>query len=717
MMMRNTSIITLLIFLYSPLCGQLLLTPPPAPDEGRIVYPKSRQEPVTDMYFGVPVEDPFQWLEDDRSEETMQWVDMQNETTERYLSKIKNRAEIRSRLAELWKYARKSAPFRMGKYYFFYTNDGVQNQSVLNMMTSADGKPVVFLDPNTFSADGTSSLSAAAMSKDSRYFSYGISKAGSDWSEFYIRDMKTNKLLNDTLKWVKFSGMAWAGDGFYYSRYDAPSPGDELKKKNEFHKVYFHKAGTPQSEDKLIFEDTKNPQRNFSAGVTYDEKFLYISSSTSTSGNDLRVKNLKKQGSTFVTLYDNFDFNRTVIDNEENDLLILTNEDAPNQKLIRISTEAGNRKAEDVIPQNRYDVLQSVTVAGKFLVARYLSNVSNLLIIYDRKGVALDTIFPPVLASIEGVTGHPEENAFYYTVTSFTYPSVIFKYDLNTRERSEYFRPDIKFDFDNYVTEQIWYKSKDGVSVPMFIVHQKDLVKDGKNPVFLYGYGGFNISLTPNFAVWRLVLLEQGFVFAMPNIRGGGEFGKEWHEAGMRLKKQNVFDDFISAAEYLIFTGYTNREKIAIHGRSNGGLLVGACMTQRPDLFKVAIPSVGVLDMLRYHKFTIGWAWAKDYGTSDNAEDFKNLLSYSPYHKITLGIPYPATLITTADHDDRVVPAHSFKFAAMLQTVGGGKNPYLIRIDKSAGHGAGKPTSKQIDEWADIISFTLHNMEMVQSGK
>ncbi len=709
--MKKLNFITLLVVFSYPLAAQFQLTAPPPPDDGKLIYPKTKQQPVTDMYFGVPVEDPYQWLEDDRSEETMQWVDRQNEVTAKYLGKLKNREEIRNHLTELWNYPRQSAPFRMGKYYFFYKNDGMQNQSVLNMMTSWDAKPVIFIDPNTFSKDGTASLSGIAMSKDSRYFSYGISKAGSDWSEFYIRDMKSNALMPDTIKWVKFSGMAWAGDGFYYSRYDAPAPGDELKKKNEFHKVYFHKAGTAQSQDKLIYEDKKNPQRNFGAGVTYDQKFLYISSSTSTSGNDLRVKNLTKPGNDFVSLFEGFDFNRSVVDNDGNDLLILTNEGAPNQKLIRVSTVDGKKHSE-VIPHNKYDVLQSVTVAGKFLVARYLSNVSNLLIVYDRNGMAYDTIRPPVLASIDGVSGHPEENYVFYTVSSFTYPAVIFKYDLTTKKSVEHYRPFIKFDFDNYETKQVWYKSKDGVSIPMFVVHKKDLAENGQNPVFLYGYGGFNISLTPSFAVWRLVLLEQGFVFAMPNIRGGGEFGKEWHEAGTKERKQNVFDDFIAAAEYLIYTGYTSREKIAIHGRSNGGLLVGACMTQRPDLFKVALPAVGVLDMLRYHKFTIGWAWAKDYGTSDKAEEFKYLLGYSPYHKINQGIPYPATLITTADHDDRVVPAHSFKFAAMLQALNGGKNPQLIRIDKSAGHGAGKPTSKQIDEWTDIIAFTMHNLEM-----
>jgi prolyl oligopeptidase len=709
--MKKLNLIGLLLFFSSPLFAQFLISSTPPPENDKWVYPKTRQVPVTDMYFGVPVEDPYQWLEDDRSEETMEWVNRQNEVTEKYFSKIKNRDQIRSRLTELWNYPRQSAPFRMGKYYFYYRNDGMQNQSVLNMMTSLNEKPVIFIDPNTFSKDGTSSLSTIAVSKDSRYFSYGISTAGSDWSEFYIKDMRTNKNLSDTVKWVKFSGMAWAGDGFYYSRYDAPAAGDELKKKNEYHKVYFHKAGTPQSEDKLIFEDKKNPQRNFGAGVTYDQKFLYITSSTSTSGNDLRVKNLSKSGSDFVSIYEGFDFNRSVIDNDGNDLLILTNEEAPNQKLIKVNAENGKFQSE-VIPHNKHDVLQSVTVAGKYLVARYLSNVSNVLIIYDRKGMAYDTIRPPVLASIEDVSGHPEENVVFYTVSSFTYPSVVFQYDLTTKKSTEHFRPEIKFDFDQYITDQVWYKSADGVSIPMFVVHKKDLVKDGSNPVFLYGYGGFNISLTPNFSVWRLALLEEGFVFAMPNIRGGGEFGKEWHEAGTKSHKQNVFDDFIAAAEYLIFSGYTNPTKIAIHGRSNGGLLVGACMTQRPDLFKVALPAVGVLDMLRYHKFTIGWAWAKDYGRSDNAEDFKYLFAYSPYHKINLGIPYPATLITTADHDDRVVPAHSFKFAAMLQALDAGKNPQLIRIDKSAGHGAGKPTSKQIDEWTDIIAFTIHNLNI-----
>jgi prolyl oligopeptidase len=674
-------------------------------------YPKTLAEPVTDWYFGIPVEDPYQWLEDDRSERTRQWVEEQNKVTEEYLSNIPYREEIRKRLNELWNYPRQSVPFRLGNYYFVYKNDGMQNQNVLHMMTSPEARSVVLIDPNRLSAEGTIAITTMSVSKDSRYLSYGLSQAGSDWNQFLIRDLRTGKTLRDTLRWIKFSGMAWAGNGFYYSRYEIPRPGEELKKKNEYHKVYYHRVGTPQSEDKLIYEDKNNPHRNFSAGVTYDQRFLYIYSFTSTSGNDLQVKNLTQSDGPFITMFEGYEFTRSVVDNDGDDLLILTNEEAPNQKLIRLSTVNPESKPVDVIPHHEYDVLQSVTVAGQYLVARYLSNVSHVLLIYDRQGRVYDTIRPPVLASIESVSGHPEDNFIFYSVSSFTYPSVVYRYDLTTKKITEYYRPNIHFDFDQYETQQVWYRSYDGTSVPMFLVHRKGMEKNGENPVFMYGYGGFNISLTPGFAVWRLVLLERGFIFAMPNIRGGGEFGRQWHEAGIKERKQNVFDDFIAAAEYLIWQRYTNKNKIAIHGRSNGGLLVGACMTQRPDLFRVALPAVGVLDMLRYHKFTIGWAWTRDYGTSDHPDEFKYLLAYSPYHKIVQGLPYPATLITTADHDDRVVPAHSFKFAAMLQALSADKNPHLIRIEKSAGHGAGKPTSKQINEWTDIISFTLFNIE------
>jgi len=668
-------------------------------------YPLAHKDTITDHYFGIPVEDPYRWLEDDRSEATKKWVDQENAFTESILRSIPDREQIRSRLTELWNYPRQSSPFRMGKYYFFYSNEGMQNQNVLNLMTSLSAKSVIFIDPNSLSPDGTTSLTSLAMHKDSRYFSYGISRAGSDWNDFIIRDMSTNKVLDDTLHWVKFSGMAWYKDGFYYSRYDQPSLGDKLKKKNEFQKIYYHKAGTPQHVDKLIYEDTKNPQKIFGAQVTYDETYLIISSSISTSGNDLVVTKLTDPGSNYIQLFSGYDFDRTVIDNDGTDLLVLTNEGAPNRKLIRINPENPQIQT-DLIPEDSSSVLESVTLTGRMLVARYMHNATNYLVVFNRSGIKQDTIHPPVLASIESITGHPEDNFFFFSVSSFTYPSVIYRYDIASKKSTEFYRPKLNFDFDQYETSQVWYKSYCGTSVPMFLVYKKGIHRNGTNPVFLYGYGGFNISLTPNFSPWRLVLLERGFIYAMPNLRGGGEFGEKWHKAGTKENKQNVFNDFISAAEFLISNRFTDNKYIAIHGRSNGGLLVGACMTQRPDLFQVALPGVGVLDMLRYQKFTIGWAWASDYGTSDDSKMIKYLLSYSPYHKINQGINYPATLITTADHDDRVVPAHSFKFAAMLQALDGGKNPQLIRIEKSAGHGAGKSTSKQIDEWTDIISFT-----------
>ena len=684
------------------------LTSPPSID-----YFSTRTAQQEDNYHGTTVEDPFRWLEDDRSEETAGWVKKQNELTEKYLGNIRFRLKIKERLTSLWNYPRQGVPFKDGNYYFVYKNNGIQNQSVLYVQQNLKEVSKVFIDPNTLSDDGTVSLGFTRVSRDSRYFAYSLSKGGSDWNDVYIREISTEKNLNDTIRWVKFSGISWHQNGFYYSGYSKPAPGDELKKKNEYHKVFYHTVGTPQSSDKLIYEDKDKPLRNFGASVTEDEKFLVLVSSEGTSGNDLKVKNLMKKKSDFIPITSGYDNDYDFVDNENDWLFIQTNYKAPNGRVI--SVDANNPSKEnwmDLIPEKEDAVLQGVTVAGDLLVARYMKNAVNYLEFFSRQGKSVRMFRPEIPATIESVSGDRKDSLLFFSITSFVYPSVVYKYNLITFLSEKIFTPDIRFDFDQYETKQEWYQSKDGTKIPIFLVHKKGIPMDGNNPVFLYGYGGFNISMNPNFAVWRLLFLEAGGIYASANIRGGGEFGETWHKAGTKLQKQNVFDDFIAAAEYLIDKKFTNPSRIAIHGRSNGGLLVGACMTQRPDLFKVALPGVGVMDMLRFHKFTIGWAWTSDYGSSDNPEEFKSLYAYSPLHNIREGVNYPATLVTTADHDDRVVPAHSFKFISELQRKKGPENPALIRIDVMAGHGAGKPISKQIDEWTDVLSFTLFNLNM-----
>lgn len=674
-------------------------------------YPETKKWDQKDTYFNTAVEDPYRWLEDDNSAETATWVKRQNVVTEDYLSKIPFRDKLKQRLTQLWNYPKQTVPSKQGSYYFFYKNDGIQNQNVLNIQKDLSSPPAVFLDPNMFSKDGTTSLSGTSISNNSKYFAYSISKGGSDWNEICVREIRTSSNLKDTLKWVKFSGISWQKNGFYYSSYGAPEPGNELKKKNEFHKIYYHELNTPQSADKLIYEDKNQPQRNFGAGVTDDERFLYIAGSQGTSGNDLVVKNLNMPGSDFIRIVTGFDNDFDVLDNSGESLIIQTNHAARNGKVILVDTKnPGKENWKDLIPERDGDVLQGITVASDKLIVRYMKDAVNYLEIFDRNGRSEKIIKPDILGTIENVSGHRNDSLVFYSITSFVYPSVVYMYNINSKKISEHYKPKINFDLDNYETRQVWYNGKDGTRIPMFIVHKKGIVLDGNNPTFLYGYGGFNISMNPSFAVWRLAFLELGGIYVSANIRGGGEYGEAWHKAGTKLQKQNVFDDFIAAAEYLINSKYTNPSKLAIHGRSNGGLLVGACMTQRPDLFKVALPAVGVLDMLRYHKFTIGWAWAVDYGSSENKDEFEALYRYSPLHNIKSGTNYPATLVTTADHDDRVVPAHSFKFISELQRKQSGDNPVLIRIDVMAGHGAGKPTSKLIDEWADILSFTMFNL-------
>jgi prolyl oligopeptidase len=682
------------------------------PRQEKINYPETRKTDHVDVYFGNTIADPYRWLENDTSAETAAWVEAENKVTNEYLAKIPFRDKIHKRLETLWDYPKQSAPFKKGKWIFFQKNDGMQNQNVLYVQEGLKGTPRILLDPNTLSADGTVALGDLNPSRDGSYLAVSINKAGSDWTEYYVYDVASGKKLNDKIEWVKFSGASWLGDGFYYSRYDAPGKGKELSNKNEYHKVYFHKLGTPQSDDKLIYENRNYPLRNYYAGVTEDERFLILSESESTSGNSLYVRDMAKAGSNFVKIADGFKNEYGVIDNIGDKLLIKTNDGAPKSKLVLVDpANPAAAKWKTIIPE-KPEVLQWVSICGGRLFANYMKDATDIVYSYDFEGKQLGEVSFPVPGTITSFNGEKRDNTVFYGFTSFTYPTTIFTYDVAQNASEVFYKPPIDFDASKYVSKQVFYTSKDGTKIPMFIVHKKGLRMNGNNPTLLYGYGGFSASMTPGFSISRLLLFENGGVFAMPNIRGGGEYGEEWHEAGTKLKKQNVFDDFIAAAEYLIKEKYTSPEKLAISGGSNGGLLIGACMNQRPDLFRVCIPAVGVMDMLRFHKFTIGWAWTGDYGSSDDSTQFRYLLGYSPLHNIKKGTCYPATLITTADHDDRVVPAHSFKFAATLQGKQGCNNPVLIRIETKAGHGAGKPTAKIIDEVADMYSFVFYNLGM-----
>ena len=675
-------------------------------------YPQTAKEDVTDDYFGIKVADPYRWLEDDHSQETAAWVKAQNEVTEDYLSQIPYRNQIRERLTEIWNYPRYSTPLKEGGYYYFFKNDGLQNQSVLYRQKNLDDSPEVFLDPNTLSTDGTVALGGVFFSNDYKYMVYAISRAGSDWTEFFILDTETGKNLDDHIQWVKFSGAAWKGDGFYYSRYDDPGTTGQFSKQNQFHKVFYHKVGTPQSEDQLIYEDKDHPLRYINAEVTEDEEYLVLTISEGTSGNELYFQSLNEPNGRFIPLVKGFNNNSEVVDHYNGRFLVLTDKGASNYRLTSISVaNSDTTKWTDVIPET-VELLEKVTTGGGKLFAFYLKDASTKILQLDYQGKTEKEITLPSIGTANGLDGKHDEKTLFYSFTSFTTPSTIYQYHIETGQSTLLRQPELKFNPDDYEIKQVFYISKDKTRVPMFIVHKKGIKLNRKNPVFLYAYGGFNISLTPSFSASRMLFLENGGVFALPSLRGGGEYGEEWHKAGMLEKKQNVFDDFIAAAEYLINEKYTSSERLAINGGSNGGLLVGAVMTQRPDLFRVALPAVGVLDMLRYHQFTIGWGWAVEYGSSDNEKDFGYLYQYSPLHNIKTGISYPASLITTADHDDRVVPAHSFKFAATLQEKDDGDNPILIRIESNAGHGAGKPLSKSIDEAADMWSFVFYHLEM-----
>lgn len=673
-------------------------------------YPKTKTIDQQDVFFGTTVKDPYRWLENDRSDETAQWVKEENRVTDDYLSKIPFRKAIKERLTELWNYEKYSAPFNEGGYTYFFKNDGLQNQSVLYRQ-KGNGKPEVFLDPNRFSADGTTSLTAIEFTKDGSLCAYLISEGGSDWSKMIVLDAKDKTKLGDTLQNIKFSGIAWKGnDGFYYSTYDVPKEGSQLSAKTDQHKLYYHKLGTQQGSDALVFGGEKTPRRYIGGYITEDQKYLVISAAKATTGNELYIQDLTRKDAPIVPVVTGFDTEQEVVYSANGKLYILTNKNAPNRRLV--ITDAATPTAEhwkNLVAETNFPL--SVSTGGDKLFARYVKDAVSQIFQYDLTGKKEKEITLPGLGTAGGFSAKKEEKDIYYSFSSYVYPPTIFKYDLATGKSTVFKKANVKFDPTQYESKQVFYTSKDGTKIPMIITHKKGLQLNGKNPTMLYGYGGFNISLTPGFSISNLVFMENGGVYAVPNIRGGGEYGDKWHNAGTKLNKQNVFDDFIAAAEFLINDKITSPQYLAISGGSNGGLLVGAAMTQRPDLFKVALPAVGVMDMLRYHKFTAGAGWAYDYGTADdNAEMFQYLLKYSPVHNVKPGVCYPSTMVTTGDHDDRVVPAHSFKFAAELQAAQACTNPVIIRIETKAGHGAGKPTAMIIDEVGDRFAFLFREM-------
>lgn len=672
-------------------------------------YPTTRKVDHVDTYHGTTVPDPYRWLEDDNSAETAKWVEEQNKVTYAYLNTIPYRAKIKERLEQLYNYPKIGAPFRKGELYFFYKNDGLQNQSVLYVQKGLNGTPEVLLDPNKWSPDGTVRLSFIP-SKDAKYAVIGISKSGSDWQEYQVMEVATKKMLADKVEWVKVSGAAWAGNGFFYSRYPAPEKGRELSTKNENHQVWFHKVGTAQSEDNLIYEDKANPQRFHTAGTTEDERFVILTISDrgkGKKGNSLFFRDLSKADKTFTPIVAEVgDDTFGVIDNVKDKFLLRTDKGAPNGKVVLYDPKTGT--SSDLLPE-KAEPLQSVGSAGGKLFATYLKDVTTKAYVYSLNGKLENEVNLPGPGTAGGFGGNTDDKFVFYSFTSMNYPPTTLRYDIATKKSSVYRTVAIPgYKADEYETKEVFFNSKDGTRVPMFLVYRKGLKLDGTNPTLMYGYGGFNITTSPTFSALRIALLENGFVYASVNMRGGSEYGEKWHEAGTKLKKQNVFDDFIGAAEWLIANKYTSPDKLAMNGGSNGGLLVGAVLNQRPELFKAAIPQVGVMDMLRFHKFTIGWNWIADYGSSDNANEFKALLAYSPLHNIR-EIKYPATLITTADHDDRVVPAHSFKYAATLQEKQRGDAPILIRIETKSGHGASN-TAKQIEGTADIYAFLFQNL-------
>lgn len=676
--------------------------------EQSFIYPASQKVDTVNEFFGVKVPDPYRWMENDTAKSTADWVKSQNEITFGFLNKIPYRDVIKKRLEALYSYERLSAPFKEGDYYYFYKNNGLQNHNVL-YRKKGDEAPEVFLDPNTFSKDGTTRLTGVSFSKDGSKIGFQISKGGADWTEAIVINATDKKLLEDTLRDIKFSGISWRGnDGFYFSTYEKPK-GSQLSAKTQNHKLYFHKVGSPRSQDKLIFGDDKNPRRYVGGSLTEDERFLVISAANSTTGNELYIQDLKNPAGKLVTMVNNFDNNHSVISNEGDRLLVETNLKAPNNRVVEVDFKKPTPENwKDIIPETE-NVLSTGT-GGNKIFASYLVDVKTQVKQYDLKGKLEREIELPGIGSASGFGGKEGDKELYYSFTSFTYPPTIFKYDITNGKSTLFEKPKVDFNPEDYETKQVFYNSKDGTKIPMFITYKKGIELNGKNPTMLYAYGGFNISLTPSFNTSRIVWLENGGIYAQPNLRGGGEYGEKWHLAGTKMNKQNVFDDFIAAGEYLIKEKYTSSEYLAISGGSNGGLLVGATMTQRPDLMKVALPAVGVMDMLRYHKFTAGAGWAYDYGTADDSKEmFEYLRKYSPVHALKPGTSYPATLVTTADHDDRVVPAHSFKFAATLQEDHTGTSPVLIRIDTKSGHGSSN-LSKALDVTADQYAFTWYNM-------
>ncbi len=672
-------------------------------------YPETKKVDTVTNYFGTEVQDPYRWLEDDLSDETADWVKRQNELTFSYLDKIPYRSQIEEKLEKLWNYEKVGSPFKEGDYTYFYKNDGLQNQYVVYRKKDG-GKEEVFLDPNTFSEDGTTSLGGLSFSRSGKLAAYAISEGGSDWRKVIVIDAETKEQIEDTLVDIKFSGISWYKDeGFYYSSYDKPK-GSELSAKTDQHKLYYHTIGKAQSSDKLVFGGTPSQKRRYVGGyVSDDDRYLFISGSQSTSGNELYLMDLEKGGG-IVSVVEGFDSDSYVMETQGDSLYIATNLDAPNKRVVL--TNSNNPTPEnwtDFIPEK--DMVLSPSTGSGYFFASYMKDAISVIEQYDYQGVKVRDVKLPGVGTANGMGGKKEEETIYYSFTNYITPGSIYTYNPATGESTKYWEPDIAFDSDMYESKQVFYTSKDGTQVPMIISYKKGLTLDGSNPTILYGYGGFNVSLTPSFSVTNAVWMDMGGIYAVANLRGGGEYGKEWHDAGTQMKKQNVFDDFIAAGEYLQAEGYTCPQRMAVRGGSNGGLLVGATMTQRPDLMAVALPAVGVLDMLRYHTFTAGAGWAYDYGTSaDSKEMFDYLLGYSPVHNVKEGVEYPATMVTTGDHDDRVVPAHSFKFAAELQDKQSGTNPTLIRIETNAGHGAGTPVSKTIAQTADIYGFTLWNM-------
>ena len=678
-----------------------------------VTYPKTKKVDTVTNYFGTQVKDPYRWLEDDMSEETARWVEDQNKTTFGYLENIPFREELKQRLTTLWNYEKVGAPFKEGDYSYFYKNDGLQNQYVIyRYKTGQDpNKTEVFLDPNTFTEDGTISLGGLSFSENGSLAAYSISEGGSDWRKVLVMNAQSKEIIEDTIVDVKFSGISWLkNEGFYYSSYDKPK-GSELSAKTDQHKLYYHKLGTSQKEDELIFGGTPEQKHRYVGGrTTQDNKYLIVSASVSTSGNKLFIKDLSDPKSPFMTIQKDTDSDTSVMDNVDSKLYLVTNRNAPNKKVVTVDAASpGPENWKDLIEETQ-NVLRAST-GGGYIFANYMEDAVSAIKQYTYNGTLVREVALPGVGSAGGFGAKKQDTSLYYSFTNYLTPGSIYSYEISSGASKLYKKPSIDFNSDEYQSKQVFYTSKDGTQVPMIITHKKGIVLDGTNPTILYGYGGFNISLTPSFSITNAVWMEQGGVYAVANLRGGGEYGKKWHDAGTKLQKQNVFDDFIGAAEYLIAEKYTSSDYLAIRGGSNGGLLVGATMTQRPDLIKVALPAVGVLDMLRYHTFTAGAGWAYDYGTAQQSKEmFEYLKAYSPVHNVTPGTKYPATMVTTGDHDDRVVPAHSFKFAAELQEKQGGAAPVLIRIETDAGHGAGTPVSKTIEQYADIYGFTLFNM-------